>query len=532
MVLIDADVLVAGGGPTGLMLAAELRLAGARPLVLERRSQPSEGAKANGLGGRILDLLAQRGLLDRIEAAGNRHGRPALRFPFGGVHLDLTDVAEPPLRGLSIPQPRLERVLEERARELGAEIRRGHEVVGLVRDEAEGRVVVDVRGPEGEYQVAAPYLVGCDGPRSRVRELAGLPFPGTTYPEVNRLAQVTLPESVIDPETNVLEIPGLGRVEPGFTRTEHGVFAFGRGASEFVMIQTTEAEPADVDDADAPMTLAEFQDSIRRVLGAPLPIIEASRLSRYGFQARQVDRYRDGRVLLAGDAAHVFPATGVGLNVGMLDAVNLAWKLAADIQGWAPAGLLDSYDSERHYAGGRTMLQTQAQAALRRGLDPAADALRELFEELLADEQPARRLGALIACTDTRYPMPDPMPGAHQHALTGTFAPNLSLRTDRGTTSVARLMHGARPVLLDLADRGDLRELAGAWQPRIQIHTAEMDNRLADALLIRPDAHIAWAAGVGEPADIAVPALSEALSCWFGAPLKTAASVRCEAVSG
>jgi 2-polyprenyl-6-methoxyphenol hydroxylase-like FAD-dependent oxidoreductase len=514
MVLMDADVIIAGGGPTGLMLAGELRLAGVRALVLERRSQLPENAKANGLGGRILDLLAYRGLTDRVEAVANKHRRPALRFPFGGVHLDFTGVAEPPLRGLSLQQPRLERVLDERARELGAEIRRGHEVVGLSQDEAEAGVFADVRGPEGEYRVAARYLVGCDGPRSRVRELVGMSFPGTTYPEVNRLAHVTVPESVIDPETDALDVPGLGRVEPGFIRTEHGVFAFGRGASEFVMVQTIEAEPAEVDDEDAPMTLAEFQDSIHRVLGAPLPIVEASRLSRFGFQARQVERYRDGRVLLAGEAAHVFPATGVGLNVGMLDAVNLAWKLAADLQGWAPAGRLDTYHSERHHAGERTLLQTQAQVALRRGLDPAADALRELLEELLVDEQPLRRLGALIACTDTRYPMP----GAQQHALTGTFAPNLSLLTDEGTIRLADLMHGARPVLLDLADRSDLREAARFWQPRIQIHTAKTDDRPADALLMRPDAHVAWAAAIDEPADRAVPALSEALSSWFGAP--------------
>ena len=177
------------------------------------------------------------------------------------------------------------------------------------------------------------------------------------------------------------------------------------------------------------------------------------RLSRYGFQARQAQRYRDGRILLAGDAAHQFPATGIGINVGVLNAVNLAWKLAAVIGGWAPAGLLDTYHGERHFAGARALLQTQAQVALRRGQDPAAQALRELFLELLADEQPLRRIGALIAGTDIRYPMPGP----GQHALAGTFAPDFTLHTDQGTTSVAELMHPARPVLLDLAGRPDLR---------------------------------------------------------------------------
>ena len=264
------------------------------------------------------------------------------------------------------------------------------------------------------------------------------------------------------------------------------------------------------------MTLTEFGDSIRRVLGADLPVGEVIRLSRYGSAARQAERYRDGRILLAGDAAHQFPATGIGINVGMLDSANLAWKLAADIGGWAPAGLLDTYHHERHFAGARALLQTQAQLALRRGQDPAAQALRELFLELLADEQPLRRMGALIAATDIRYPLPGPS----QHALAGTFAPDLTLHTGQGTTSVAELLRTARPVLLDLAGRQDLRETARDWPHRIEIRTAETEHRPADALLIRPDAHIAWAAATGEPAGTAAPALREALSRWFGAPLK------------
>jgi hypothetical protein len=347
--------------------------------------------------------------------------------------------------------------------------------------------------------------------------MAGIAFPGTTYPEVNRLGQVTLPDSVTRLGSGDLDVPGLGRIRAGFTRTDRGVFGFGSLTSGVLLIQTTEDEASEVDD-DAPMTLPEFQDSIRRVLGADLPLGEVIRLSRYGFQARQAERYRDGRILLAGDAAHQFPATGIGINFGMLDAVNLAWKLAAVISGWAPAGLLDTYHGERHFAGARALLQTQAQVALRRGDDPAAQALRELFLELLADEQPLRRIGALIAGTDIRY-LP-PGHGPDQHALTGTFAPDLTLRTDQGTTSVAELMHAARPIFVNLADRPDLSETARDWQHRIGIHTAETDHRPADALLIRPDAYIAWAATVGEPADTAALALREALSGWFGKPLK------------
>ena len=511
---MDTDVIIVGAGPAGLMLAGELCLAGVRPLVLERQPRLRETPKANGFNGQIVELLRYRGLLDRVEAAAGRPVRPAPAAPFGGVHPDFSHLTDPPIWAVPLPQPRLERLLGDRARELGAGIRRGHQVTAVSQDDV--TATADVRGPDGPYQVTAPYLAGCDGAHSRVRDSAGIPFPGTTYPEVNRLGQVTLPDSVTRLDNGDLDVPGLGRIRPGFARTDRGVFALGRLTSGVLLLQTTEDEPAGVDD-DAPMTLTEFQDSIRRVLGADLPLGDVTRLSRYGFQARQAQRYRDGRILLAGDAAHQFPATGIGINVGMLDSGNLAWKLAAAIHGWAPAGLLDTYHSERHFAGARALLQTQAQVALRRGQDPAAQALRELFQELLTDEQPLRRIGALIAGPDIRYPMPGP----GQHALAGTFAPDLTLHTKNGTTSVAELMHPARPVLLDLADRPDLREHARDWQHRIDICTAETDRRPADALLIRPDAHIAWAATTGEPADTAAPALREALSYWFGIPLKT-----------
>jgi 2-polyprenyl-6-methoxyphenol hydroxylase-like FAD-dependent oxidoreductase len=510
------DVIVAGAGPTGLMLAAELCLAGVRPLVLERQPHLPQTPKANGFNGQIVELVRYRGLLDRVEAASGRPVGPAPAAPFGGVQLDFSHLADPPIQAVHLPQPRLERLLGDHARELGAVIRRGHEVVGVSQDDA--TVTADVRGPDGRYQVTGRYLAGCDGPRSKVRDLAGIPFPGTTYPEVNRLGEVTVPDSVTRLSDGDLAVPGLGRIRRGFTRTDRGVFGFGSLTSGMLLVQTTEDEPGG-DGGDAPMTLTEFQDSIRRVLGADLPLADVTRLSRYTFQARQAERYLDGRIMLAGDAAHQFPATGIGINAGMLDAVNLAWKLAAAVGGWAPAGLLDTYHSERHFAGARALLQTQAQVALRRGQDPAAQALRELFLELLADEQPLRRVGALIAGTSTRYPMPGPS----QHALAGTFAPDLALRTGQGATSVAELMHPARPILLDLAGRPDLRETARDWRHRVDIHTAATDHRPADALLIRPDAHIAWAAATGEPAATAGPALREALSCWFGAPLKTAA---------
>jgi 2-polyprenyl-6-methoxyphenol hydroxylase-like FAD-dependent oxidoreductase len=501
---MDADVIIVGAGPTGLMLAGELRLAGVRALVLERAAAPRVVPRAGGLGGQILRLLKYRGLLDRVAAAST-DASPAPRFPFGGVHVDLTRLVDPPMHALQIPQPRLEKVLDERALEVGAEIRRGHEVIGVSQDD--DIVTAEVRGPEGTYRVSGRYLVGCDGPRSRIRELSGISFPGITYPEVNRLGQVAMHETVTLLDSGEIEVPGLGRLRSDYIRTERGVFGFGVLGQDALLVSTTEDESREYDD-DVPMTMAELRDSVRRVLGVDFPLGEATRLSRFTFQARQAERYRDGRIFLAGDAAHLFPATGVALNAGMLDAVNLAWKLAADIGG--RADLLDTYQEERHFAGARTLLHTQAQVALRRGQDAAADALRAIFQELLTDEQALRRMGARIAGTDLRYPM------TGDHALIGTFAPDLTLSTDQGTTSVADLMRGARPVLLDLAGGMDLHEVAGGWLDRVDAVTAKTDNRPADALLIRPDAHIVWAAGLDEPVDTA--ALRKALSEWFGIP--------------
>jgi 2-polyprenyl-6-methoxyphenol hydroxylase-like FAD-dependent oxidoreductase len=507
---MDADVIIVGAGPTGLMLACELRLAGMRPLVLERLPQIRDIPKAGGLSGQILELLRYRGELERFEAAGTA-ARPAPRLPWGGMHVDFTQLADPPMEVLPLPQPILERVLDEFARELGAEIRRGREVVGLSHDDA--TVTADVRGPDGQDRVSARYLVGCDGASSWVRDFAGIPFPGITYPEVQRLALVTVPESVTLFEGGDIDVAGVGRISFGFTRTERGEFALGSTNPELMGLYTSEEESTEYDDNE-PMTVTELRDSIRRVLGVELPMGEPTRLTRFTFHAREVERYRDGRILMAGDAAHLFPSPGVALGAGLLDSVNLGWKLAADVQGWAPAGLLDTYHDERRLAAARAMLHAQAQVAIRRGHDAAAVALRELFQELLADEQPLRRLGGLMAGSELRYPFP----GQDRHALIGTFAPDLALRTDRGVTSLAELMHGARPVLLDLAGRADLREIARDWQDRVDMHTTETDDRPADALLIRPDVHIAWAATIDEPTDTAALALREALFGWFGTP--------------
>jgi 2-polyprenyl-6-methoxyphenol hydroxylase-like FAD-dependent oxidoreductase len=498
--MLDADVIVVGAGPTGLMLAVELRLAGVDTLVLERHPRVRDVPKAGGLNGQIIDVLRYQGLLERFEAASTEPV-PALQLPFGGVHVDFTALSQPPMELLLLPQPQIERVLEALAVDLGAEIKRGQEVVGLRQDDA--AVAVDVGGG---YTAAARHVVGCDGGRSRVRELASIPFPGTTFPEIQRMGSTTIPDGVTVLENRDLEVEGVGRIPFGFTPTERGVFATGSVDPAMLGVFTSEEEGRDYDD-DEPMTVAEMGQSIRRVLGFDVPLGEPARLTRFTYHARQADRYRDGRVFLAGDAAHLFPAGGVALNAGMTDSVNLGWKLGAEIHGWAPEGLLDTYQAERQLAAERTLLHTRAQWAMRRGHDAAADALRELFLELVTDEQPLRRIGELIGGSGTRYPMGD----AGGDGLAGTFTPRLDLPVE-----VAGLLAAGRPVLLDLAGRMDLREAASGWRDRVDVRSDTAEKRPADALLIRPDAYIGWAAGVDEPGETAGPGLRDALARWFG----------------
>lgn len=507
---IDTDVIVVGAAPTGLTLARELGIQGVRTLVLERLPEVRDVPKAGGIGGRTLDYLQYRGLLERFEAASGMP-RPTPNFPFGGLHVDLSELVPPPMEALLLPQPDLERLLAELAEEVGSEIRRGHEVVAVSQDDA--AVSAEVRGPgpgTTRYRVSARYLVGCDGVRSPVRGMAGIEFPGASYPEVQRLASFARPASVKVLDDGSYDVPGLGRLPFGYTQTERGVFAIS-ATPDKLGLYTSEEESRKYGD-DEPMTVAEFQDSVRRVLGAEIPVGAALRLTRFTYAARQVDRYRAGRVFVAGDAAHQFPSGGVGLNAGMLDAVNLAWKLAAELAGWAPPGLLDSYHDERHLAGERTLLHTQAQLALRRGLDQPANALRKVVAELLEDAPARRRVGTMIAGADIRYPMP----GEHQHPLAGTFAPDLALSTERGATSIAELARGGRAVLVDLADRADVCAVARGWTDRVDAHAAATEDRPADVLLIRPDGYVAWAATVGQPADEAAAELEQALTTWFG----------------
>ncbi|QWF84721.1 FAD-dependent monooxygenase [Amycolatopsis sp. CA-230715] len=484
----EIDVVVAGAGPVGLMQACELRLAGLRPVVLDRAAEPSTAPKANGLCGQVVDTLDHRGLLARFAEEASYSG-PFPGFPFGSVPLPFAALGESPLRGMALSQPDLERLLGERAGELGVEIRWGHELTGLAQDD-EG-VHVDVRGPGGHYRSRARHLVGCDGARSFVRDAAGIGFPGDTDPDVLRLGHFHAETTVGPFEDVAIEVPGIGRLERGWNRTPRGrvLVTSLRAGVHIVGTYETGGPPVD---SGAPLTVGELQDSVHRVLGARLPLGESIWLSRTRGQARLADRYREGRVFLAGDAAHLFPAGGSSLNVGLLDAVNLGWKLGAAITRGAPAALLDSYEAERRPVAERTLRHTRAQAALDRATGRDGEALRDLLTELFALEQPLRRLGELLHGSDTRY-------GDHAHPLVGRFVPELALRTETGRTRVAALLHEATPVLLDLAERPELRAIAAEHD--IAVTVARCDDPPADAILIRPDGHVAFAASAQSTVD-------------------------------
>jgi len=402
--------------------------------------------------------------------------------------------------------------------------------------------------------------VGCDGAHSLVRKQAGIGFPGVTSSEVSRIGRVLLPTVVISPGGGEAEVPGVGRVRlMDRVQTPRGTYSFGPLASldasarpgVFIFFTMEESSTAPVD-RDTPMTLDELRASARRVLGTDLPMADPEWLTRTVGNSRQADRYRAGPVLLAGDAAHIFGAGG-SLNVGLLDAVNLGWKLAAQVRGRAPEGLLDSYHAERHAAGRRAILQTRAQKALF-GSGEYADALRELLGELMQYAEPLRHVGTMIEGSDIRYEMPS---AGRPHPLLGRLAPDLRLQTSGGTTRVAELVRAARGVLLDLTESpaagaggaggaavgsggadpvpgaGHAEPLAGVdpaagadrvasvasgWSDRVSIIAARAVTQPAPAaaMLIRPDGYVAWAAGPDAPDPAG--GLHEALRAWFGAP--------------
>ncbi|WP_420117011.1 FAD-dependent monooxygenase [Micromonospora sp.] len=508
------DVLIVGAGPNGLLLAAELAMAGVRPVVCERLSAPTTEQRANGLVGQVVRLLDRRGLHHRlVDDPGPPQPSPG--FVFGALPLDLRAVPDNPLYLLQAPQKHLERVLAERVAELGVQVRRGHEVTGLTPGADDVRVAF----ADGTT-LRCRYLVGADGGHSVVRRLAGIGFPGvSTDRTVSRTAQVSLPAELVDPATGDLVVPGYGTVAPfRHTRTPHGLIVWAPFAGRPAGLSTIEWPESTR--FDGPLTLAELRASVARVLGADVPIDPPAGPGPHllrrlvGGNTRLAERYRAGRVLLLGDAAHVHSAIGgPGLNLGLQDAVNLGWKLAAQVHGRAPAGLLDSYEAERRPVAHRVTMSTQAQSAL---IAPGSEvtALRVLLGELLDRPENAAYVAALLAGADVRYPT-----GAADGPLVGRFAPDLVWHTGTGPVRLAELTRTARPLLLD--PTGVHAGVAGPWRDRVDVVTGRFTpadapgDDLPTALLLRPDCHVAWQSPTDGPdAD----GLTAALTRWFGPP--------------
>ena len=513
---MTADVVIVGGGPNGLLLACELALTGVRAVVLERLPERATAPKANGLVGRVVQALDYRGLYQRFSGS-SRPPVPVPGFQFGALPLDLSSLDGSALYALPIPQRRMEALLEQHARELGAEIRRGHELITL--DQTAGLVTADVRGPDGRYELTAKFLVGADGGHSTVRKCCGIDFPGITDRGfVSRSGQVTIHPPVAIPGTGELHVPGAGRFRPAtFTRTENGLFAYGMFQPGLYRVAVHEWVSSPLEDSTS-MPLEELQAAVRRVIGGDVPMSEPaggepSALRRSaGANSRQAERYRHGRVFLVGDAAHVHSGVGgPGLNLGLQDVLNLGWKLAAAVNGWAPPALLGTYQNERHPVGERVIMHTRAQMAL---LSPGANitALREVFTELLREQSTLRHITNLMAGADVHYDTPT----APAHAMTGKWMPDIALHTAEGPTRIAELLCAARPILLTLADRTGMAEAAEPWSDRVDVITATTAEPPAEAVLIRPDGYVAWAVGAGTlaPAD----GLREALQTWFGSP--------------
>ncbi|MGW3041332.1 FAD-dependent monooxygenase [Kitasatospora sp. NPDC001159] len=508
------DVVIVGAGPAGLFLAGELALAGVRPVVLDRLPARSGEQKANGLVGQVLRLLDHRGLYQQLSGVPGAP-QPVPRFVFGAFPLELHRLDHNPLHAVPVPQHRIEEVLEEHAHVLGVTVRRGCEVTGFSQDST--GVTVDVHGPDGAGQLRTRYLVGADGGRSTVRKLAGIGFPGVTSPDpVSRVAHVLPPEGLRTTDSGEVLLPGCPTPFRTYThtRTDHGVFVISPFSPDAVMIATMEWGGPPVDE-QTPLTLDELRASVHRVTGADLPLAPARTAGPFtprrtvGHNTRLAERYRDGRVLLVGDAAHVHAATGgPGLNLGLQDAANLAWKVAAELQGWAPPGLLDSYHRERHPIGERVFMHSQAQIAL---MAPGhgTTALRALVGELLSHEDNLARIAALMAGSDIRYDTGCPHPSA------GGFAPELALTTADGPVRLAELTRGGGALLLDLTGGSlGLADRAAGWKDRVDVVAVECAEPPAGALLLRPDGYVAWASEV----DDAPAGLERALRTWFGEP--------------
>ncbi len=495
--MTEHAVVIAGGGPTGLMLAGELALAGVDVAIVERRaSQDLPGSRAGGLHSRTIEVLDQRGIADRFLS----EGQVAQVAGFAATRFDISDFPTRHPYGLGLWQKHIERILAGWVRELKVPVHYGTEVTGFAQDDTG----VDVALSDGQ-RLRAQYLVGCDGGRSLVRKAAGIDFSGWDPTTSALLAEVEMAE---EPELGIRRTPSgmhaLGKVE---YEIKDGEPVYKKGGTVGVMLTESEVGTSEP-------TLRDLSEGLIAVYGTDYGIHSPTWITRFTDMTRQAAAYRKGRVLLAGDAAHVHsPVGGQGLNTGVQDAVNLGWKLAQVVNGTSPDSLLDTYHAERHPVAARVLRITMAQVALMRP-DDRIEALRDTVSELLSMDEPRERFAAMMAGLDIHYDL------GEGHPLLGRRMPDLDLVTADGPLRVFALLHDARPVLLNLGEPGGFdvtpwadrvrlidAEYAGVWElPVLGAVTAPT------AVLIRPDGHVAW---VGDGTYLGLP---DALTTWFGPP--------------
>jgi len=489
----DHAVVVAGAGPTGLMLACELALAGVDVAIVERRpNQELIGSRAGGLHSRTIEILDQRGIADRFLSRGKAMQVAA----FSGIPLNISDFPTRHPYGLALWQNHIERILAGWADELAVRVYRGGELAGATQDHTGVNVVL----AEGD-SLRSQYLVGCDGGRSSVRKAAGIKFPGWDATTSCLVAEVeTDPKPGEEPEWGVVRRDAVG---------VHGFTTLDDGKTARVVVTERHLGPS------GETSLRELSDALSAVYGTDYGVHSPTWISRFTDMARQAAAYRDRRILLAGDAAHVHhPAGGQGLNIGVQDAVNLGWKLAQVVHHAAPDSLLDSYHTERHPVAARVLRNTMAQMALLRRPDDQTAALSEVLAELLGMDEPRKRFAAMMSGLDIHYDLGEGYP------LLGRRMPDIDLDTADGPLRVFALLHDARPLLVNLGEPGDV-DIA-PWARRVQLVDAKyfgewnlpMLGAVAapGAVLIRPDGHVAW---VG---DRLGRGLADALTAWFGPP--------------
>jgi 2-polyprenyl-6-methoxyphenol hydroxylase-like FAD-dependent oxidoreductase len=493
--MAERAVVIAGGGPTGLMLAGELALAGVDVAIVEQRAgQNLPGSRAGGLHARTIEILDQRGIADRFLA----EGQVAQVAGFAGVRLDLSGFPTRHPYGLGLWQNHIERILAGWVGELAVPIHYGIEVIGFAQDDT--GVTVELSNGQS---LQAQYLVGCDGGRSLVRKVAGIEFPGWDPTTSSLLAEVEMAD---EPELGIRRTPSgmhaLGKVE---YEIEDGEVVYKPGGTVGVMLTESHVGTSEP-------TLRDLSEGLIAVYGTDYGIHSPTWITRFTDMSRQAAAYREGRILLAGDAAHVHsPVGGQGLNTGVQDAMNLGWKLAQVVNRTAPESLLDTYQAERHPVAARVLRTTMAQVALMR-VDDRTEALRDTVSELLSMDEPRKRFAAMMSGLDIHYDL------GEGHPLLGRRMPDLDLVTPGGSVRVFTLLHDAHPVLLNLGEPWGLD--LSPWAHRVSAIDATYAGdwelpvlgRVAPpaAVLIRPDGYVAW---VGHGTDTG---LRDALSTWFG----------------